>query len=231
MPKADLERINYLPLNDIVYERIKDHVLSGEFGPGRKLSLHSLADDLEVSRSPVHQALTRLEAERLVTVQPRRGYFVRPLRGKDLLDEYDVRLALELQAAERAVGKLTVEQRGEVEAGLEETVAAATGGRIRDLHVFVKANERFHQTLIDAAGSVPLSEVYKRLNVNMVTERILRQSGIGAAPLDDILDEHRAIVNAYVGGDLSAAQETIRAHVGSGKALVRRATEVAGDWL
>ena len=93
-------------LNDRVYETLKQRLVRRELGPGEKVSLHALAESLGVSRSPVHHALTRLVAEGLLTVKSRRGYYVTPLTEAAIAEGYDVRLALELQAAELAVGRV-----------------------------------------------------------------------------------------------------------------------------
>src|SRR5512134_759684 len=104
------ETIATANLNDRVYEVLRTRVLTREEPPGAKLSLHVLADELGVSRSPVHHALTRLVSEGLLTVRPRRGYYVAPVTARALAEGYDVRLALELLAAERALGVVSIEQ-------------------------------------------------------------------------------------------------------------------------
>ena len=91
-------------LNEQVYETLRQRVLQRDPGPGTKLSLHELATELGVSRSPVHHALTRLVSEGLLSVKARRGYYVTPVTPSTVGDGYDVRLALELHAAERTVG-------------------------------------------------------------------------------------------------------------------------------
>src|ERR671911_1538794 len=93
-------------LNDVVYETLKHRLVRRELGPGEKVSLHELATALGVSRSPVHHALTRLVAEGLLSVKSRRGYYVTPLTEAAIAEGYEVRLALELQAAEGAVGRI-----------------------------------------------------------------------------------------------------------------------------
>ena len=93
-------------LNDQVYETLKQRLVRRELGPGEKVSLHELAAELGVSRSPVHHALTRLVAEGLLTVKSRRGYYVTALTEAAIAEGYEVRLALELQAAEAAVGRV-----------------------------------------------------------------------------------------------------------------------------
>jgi DNA-binding FadR family transcriptional regulator len=112
-------------LNDQVYDELRNRVLTRRHAPSEKLSLHILADELGVSRSPVHHALTRLVAEGLLTVEARYGYFVTPVTARALADGYDVRLALELRAAERTVGKI-----GAVELGLFRSLLEATAEAI-----------------------------------------------------------------------------------------------------
>jgi len=87
-------------LNEQVYDELRARVLTRQHPPGEKISLHALADELGVSRSPVHHALTRLVSEGLLTVRPRRGYYVTPVTAQAVAEGYDVRLALELLAAE-----------------------------------------------------------------------------------------------------------------------------------
>ena len=91
-------------LNEQVYDELRVRVLTRQHPAGAKLSLHALASELGVSRSPVHHALTRLVSEGLLTVKPRRGYYVTAVSAVALAEGYDVRLALELHAAERTVG-------------------------------------------------------------------------------------------------------------------------------
>ena len=93
-------------LHDQVYEELRARLLRRRHVPGEKLSLHELAAELGVSRSPVHHALTRLVSEGLLTVKARRGYFVTPVTAHALAEGYDVRLALELHAAERTAEAL-----------------------------------------------------------------------------------------------------------------------------
>src|ERR1044072_8303233 len=93
-------------LNERVYNELRTRLLTRREPAGAKLSLHVLAAELGVSRSPVHHALTRLVSEGLLTVRPRRGYYVAPVTARALAEGYDVRLALELLAAERAIPAL-----------------------------------------------------------------------------------------------------------------------------
>jgi DNA-binding GntR family transcriptional regulator len=186
------------------------------------VSLHELADSLGVSRSPVHHALTRLVQEGLLTVKSRRGYFVTPLSAGALAEGYDVRLALELQAAELAVGR----------------VAPAGLARFRDLHdaaaaavsheEWDTANAAFLEHQVDLAGNALLSRFYRELSVNLMMQ-VIRGGRLEAG--SSLAAEHAAIVTAYEAGDLIAACEAIRAHIATGRRIALDAIEGTGGVL
>ena len=84
----------------------RERLLTRQFGPGEKLGLQALANELGVSRSPVHHALTRLVSEGLVTTSRASGYCVRPLTAELLRETHDARAALELYAVEATIGRV-----------------------------------------------------------------------------------------------------------------------------
>lgn len=216
---AMLPRAN---LNEQVYETLKLRILDRTAGPGEKLSLHELASELGVSRSPVHHALTRLVSEGLLTVKARRGYYVTPVTAKALADGYDVRVALELHAAERTVGRLTHDQLARFGELRDATIAAISHEE------WDTANQAFHVYQIDLAGNALLSTFYRDLSVNLMMQVIRggRLEGGSYLPL-----EHGAIVEAYEAGDLVAAQAAIRAHIATGRRIALEAIERTGGVL
>ena len=133
-------------LNEQVYETLRQRVLQREPGPGVKLSLHELATELGVSRSPVHHALTRLVSEGLLSVKARRGYYVTPVTSATAGDGYDVRLALELHAAERTVGAVEPARLRRFRVLMEESEAAISQEE------WDTANAAFHEFQIDLDG-------------------------------------------------------------------------------
>jgi DNA-binding GntR family transcriptional regulator len=209
-------------LNDQVYETLKTRLVRRELGPGEKVSLHELAATLGVSRSPVHHALTRLVSEGLLTVKSRRGYFVTPLTESAIEEGYDVRLALELQAAESTIGRVGRD-------GLR---------RFRDLHEATaeavshaewdSANAAFHEHQVDLAGNSLLSRFYRELSVNLMMQVIRGGKLEGGAYLPT---EHAAIVDAYEADDLDAARTAIRTHIASGRRIALEAIEETGGVL
>lgn len=222
---APLERVE---LNEQVYDAVRALLLTDRLRPGQKLSLNRIADELSVSRSPVHHALTRLVGDGLVTVERRRGYFVRPLTVDVVLDAYDVRLALEIGAAEASVGTATPAALETLRGRLDPTVSAVEAGQLVDRRGYIHANQAFHQCLVDLAGNPLLSGIYARLPVNLLMERIL---GGGDADVGPVAEEHVRIVEAFERGDLAAATDALRDHVETGKQVAVRAIERAGGSL
>ncbi len=209
-------------LNEQVYENLKRQLVRRELGPGEKLSLHELAADLGVSRSPVHHALTRLVSEGLLSVKSRRGYYVTALTGAAIAEGYDVRLALELLAAESAVGRVGREELRRFRA-LHGTTAAAVSHAEWD-----SANAAFHEHQVDLAGNGLLSRFYRELSVNLMMQ-VIRGGKLEAGSY--LATEHAAIVDAFEAGDLTAAQAAIRAHIDTGRRIALEALESAGGAL
>ncbi|HET7745362.1 MAG TPA: GntR family transcriptional regulator [Gaiellaceae bacterium] len=206
-------------LNDRVYEELRTRVLTRRHAPGAKLSLHGLASELGVSRSPVHHALTRLVSEGLLTVRSRRGYYVAPVTATVCAESYDVRLALELHAAELTVGVLDDLQLETFRTLLDATAEAISHEE------WDTANAAFHEYQIDLAGNGLLSHVYRELSVNLLMQVIRSGHVEGHA---DLVTEHRRIVEAFEASDSDAARTAIREHIESGRTIALDAIERAG---
>jgi len=219
MPVTAPPRTN---LNDQVYETLKARLVRRELGPGEKVSLHELAATLGVSRSPVHHALTRLVSEGLLSVKSRRGYFVTPLTESALEEGYEVRLALELQAAESAIGRVGRDGLRRFRE-LDEATAEAVSHAEWD-----SANAAFHEHQVDLAGNSLLSRFYRELSVNLMMQVIRGGKLEGGAYLPT---EHAAIVDAYEAADLDAARAAIRTHIVSGRRIALEAIEETGGVL
>ena len=209
-------------LNDQVYETLKQRLVRRELGPGEKVSLHELATALGVSRSPVHHALTRLVAEGLLSVKSRRGYFVTPLTEAAIAEGYEVRLALELQAAEAAVGRVGRDELRRFRERHETTAAAVSHAE------WDTANAAFHEYQVDLAANTLLSRFYRELSVNLMMQVIRGGKLEGGSYLPT---EHGAIVDAYEAADLEAAREAIRAHIATGRRIALEAIEKSAGVL
>ena len=209
-------------LNDRVYDTLKRRFVRREVGPGEKVSLHELAAELGVSRSPVHHALTRLVSEGLLSVKSRRGYYVTPLTQVAVVEGYDVRLALELRAAETAVGQVeeeALERFRELQLASADAVSHAE---------WDAANAAFHEYQVDLAGNSLLSRFYRELSVNLMMQVIRGGKLEGGAYL---ATEHEAIVDAYLRDDLDAARAAIAAHIETGRRIALEALGAADGVL
>lgn len=209
-------------LNEQVYETLRGRLLRREPGAGAKLSLHELAAELGVSRSPVHHALTRLVSEGLLTVQARRGYYVTPMTRDAVVEGYDVRLALELHAAEASVGRLDSAQLRTFRRLSDATEVAISHEE------WDTANAAFHEFQIDVAGNTLLSQFYRELTVNLMMQ-VIRGGRLEGG--EYLVTEHRAIVDAFEAADIEAVRQAIRVHIETGKRIGLEAIERAGGVL
>ena len=209
-------------LNDQVYEEIRARVLTRQHAAGEKLSLHALSSELGVSRSPVHHALTRLVSEGLLTVEARRGYYVTPVTAAALAEGYEVRLALELHAAERTVGAIELPKLSQFRMLLEATAETISHEQ------WDVANAAFHEYQIDLAGNALLSRFYRELSVNLLMQVIRGGRVEGHA---NLVTEHRRIVEAFDAGDVNAARAAIREHIATGRRIALEAIDRAGGIL
>jgi DNA-binding GntR family transcriptional regulator len=209
-------------LNEQVYDTLRRRLLRREPGAGAKLSLHELAAELGVSRSPVHHALTRLVSEGLLSVKARRGYYVTPVTSAVVTEGYDVRLALELHAAEKSVARVDGSQLRAFRR-LEHASTAALSHEEWDT-----SNAAFHEFQIDLAGNVLLSRFYRELSVNLMMQ-VIRGGRVEGG--ENLATEHAAIVDAFEAGDLEAAGDAIRTHIDTGRQIALDAIERAGGTL
>ena len=209
-------------LNEQVYDTLRSRLLRREPGAGAKLSLHELAAKLGVSRSPVHHALTRLVSEGLLTVQARRGYYVTPVTHDAVVEGYDVRLALELHAAEASVGHLDSRQLNRFRALSEATEVAISHEE------WDTTNAAFHEFQIDVASNTLLSRFYRELTVNLMMQ-VIRGGRLEGG--EYLVTEHRAIVDAFESADLATARTAIRTHIETGQRIALEAIERAGGVL
>jgi GntR family transcriptional regulator, rspAB operon transcriptional repressor len=209
-------------LNEQVYETLRERVLRRDPGPGAKLSLHELADELGVSRSPVHHALTRLVSEGLLKVKARRGYYVTPVTAQALIEGYEVRLALELHAAELSIATVGDERLTQLHGLMNETTEAISH------EAWDAANAAFHELQVDLADNRVLSRFYRELSVNLMMQ-VIRGGRLEGS--ESLAAEHRAIVEAFQARDVDEARVAIRTHIESGRHIALDAIARAGGVL
>jgi len=195
-------------LRELVYDTLREDILSGRLRPGAELSEVALSERLGVSRAPIREALSRLRAAGLVTLRPRRGAHVSVLTRQEFLDAYQVRQALESLAARLAAEHLEDGDLDELEALHREMRVA-----VEEVAVdrFFELNRRFHTALVALSDNGRLIAVHGQ---------VLEQMGRYTAPslslrgnLDRSLVEHEQILDALRRSDGDAAAAAVRHHI------------------
>lgn len=194
---------------DRAYRHLKERIVSLELRPGERLRAAVIAETLNISRTPVREALSRLEQDGLVARSSGWGYVVRTLTNKEIRDVYRVREALEVEAAQEALESMDEEGINELEQILNQATAHWEAGRVAD---FRKATRMFHLTIARIADN----EVLMRA-INAIDDKVRL---IGALLFDrhqergaESLAQNRATLDALRRRDPAAAGKTVRDHV------------------
>jgi DNA-binding GntR family transcriptional regulator len=217
-------------LVDKLASQLHARVLSGELPSGTRLRQEALAEEFGVSRTPVREALRKLQAGGLVELQPNRGAVVRGLSPREIRDAYEVRAALEALAARLAADRVNREQlerlrhaQGEFRIALERTVARRRGGREvrqREILLWGSANDEFHQTIHEASGNSVLAGTLAQLHRNFPRDLSRLVVSESTAMLEANVREHEAILDALSRHDATAAYELMQRHIARAGSLV-----------
>lgn len=151
-------------LHDQAATRLRHMLVEGAIAPGAKLNERELCEVLQVSRTPLREALKRLAAEGLVDLLPNRGAVAVALTVDDVRHSFEVMAALEAQSGELACQRITTAELAEVQALHFEMLAAFTR---RDLPAYYHLNARIHQAINDAARNPVLGDTYRRINARL----------------------------------------------------------------
>jgi len=207
-----------LPLAESVYEQIKSDIFDFRLLPGDRFTESGIAERMHISRTPVREALHKLEKEGYIQVASRSGWNVRAFDFDFFENLYDVRLILELAAVRKLCDI-------EVDPNLQELKDAwlvPATRRQRDMRVVAGLDERFHEALVDATGNPEMTRLHRD-----VTERIRiirRLDFTQQRRIDSTYDEHGQILRHILARRRHQAEILLRAHINSSKAEVRKIT-------
>ncbi len=192
---------------DNAYERLKTEILNGQLPPGFQAPEPDIATRLGMSRTPVREALIRLEADGLVDLVPRRGAKVLPISLQDICEIYQILSALEALAAGTACRKAGDEALAEIEEVLNDADDALER---QDIEAWAVHDDRFHRLMAKASGNLRLeAEIEGFLDQVYRANTVLLR--LNKAPASNAAD-HRKIVQAIRDGDTDSATETARLH-------------------
>ncbi|WP_026124157.1 MULTISPECIES: GntR family transcriptional regulator [Nocardiopsis] len=194
--------------SELIADQLREAIMYGSLSPGDQLGETDLANRLGVSRGPLREAMQRLVQEGLLRSERHRGLFVRELAPEDVRDVYVARLAVERTSCElimrgnrgEALARLTAAL-----AALEE--AAATGDRA----AMSDADQAFHQALVSCSGNSRLERMAQTLLVE--TRMCLTVMQRTYPEPDELVEEHRKLLDAIADGDEELLLELISAHM------------------
>lgn len=195
-------------VKDWALARIRARIYSGEFQPGVKLSIDSLATGLGVSRTPVRDAFGQLEREGLVTITSRVGVFVRRLTRSEAEDIYRIKEAIEPLMARWAAERPSAAQRAEYHDAVADLAPSVARG---DVDEYVDRLEHCRLELLRLAGSSPLHDIMDVIDgrVRLLRYQSLQRPGI----MQISADEHGRIADAVARGDGDAAFAAMQQHM------------------
>ena len=196
------------PLPDVLYDKVRARIVNGDLRPNAPLRQDTLAAEFEVSKIPLREALTRLEHDGLVTLNPRRGYEVAPLDPRAVEDIFDLRLRIEPAAAALGCEHATDADRAETARLLDEL------NRATDAHdaSAPECNRAFHLSLIKPAGRPLTTQLVERLNI--LAERYVREHLKPQGRSDRAKREHQELFDAWSAARPTSVASLLDAHIG-----------------
>ena len=191
-----------------IYHSLRSMILDLALAPGTRFTETQVADHFQVSRTPVREALQRLEVENQITIRPKQGCFVRNLDLKQIRDYYDVRVAVELLVVERACEHMSDAALQDL-AELWDPQQRAFGIDADD--TIKQAEEAFHIALAQGSGNPALVRYLNDINDNI---RVVRRLGWpDFTSIQDTYQEHYDICRLLLARDVDAARVTMLAHI------------------
>ena len=205
-------------LSESVYERVKTDIFDFRLRPGDRLTETELADSLQVSRTPVRQALHRLEQEGYLQLAFRNGWNVRNFDFDRFEQLYDLRVILEV----RAVEQICNSDHGDALEALQSTWLVPAAQRISDARDVAALDEAFHQGLIAATGNMEMVRVHRDITEKI---RIIRRLDFTQpSRIKATYEEHGEILRQLRKRKVSQATMMLRSHIEASKAEVRKIT-------
>lgn len=208
MSDFQLQMNEYLPLRDVVFQTLRQAILRGELRPGERLMEIHLAQKLGVSRTPVREAIRKLELDGLVLMIPRKGAVVAEITISDLEDVLEVRMALEELAVKDACRRITQEQLAQMRKLSEDFKETLCGS---DVAACAQADMKFHEAIYEATGNGRLVQILNNLREQMYRYRMEYLKDRQSHSL--LVREHEQLLQYLEQGDEKMALEVTNRHI------------------
>jgi len=205
---AEVIAIPRAALHEQVAHRLRQMLVEGAIAPGAKLNERELAELLNVSRTPLREAIKMLAAEGLVELLPNRGAIAVSLTEDDVLNTFEVMAGLEGLSGELAAQRITPAELAEIQAMQFEMMAAYTR---RDLSAYYALNSRIHAAINAAAKNPVLLTVYNQVNARLQALRF--RSNQDGEKWKAAVKEHERMIEALSARDAAGMREVLVAHL------------------
>jgi DNA-binding GntR family transcriptional regulator len=203
-------------ISDIIYNLLKEKIVSKEFPPGSRLDLTDIEIQLEVSRTPLKEALNRLEMDGLVNIMPRYGTFVTDPTIRDISDSFDLRELLEIYAIEIATKNATDQDIENMKEIVEEMgQKASSNDKSSAYPYYLELDNLFHKNIVALCGNKRLIEVHSRENLHSQMARVRFRRIEEELLLTQ--KEHEQILSALEQRDISASIKELKNHLDRAK--------------
>ncbi len=198
----------FLPLRDVVFNTLRQAILTGELKPGERLMEIHLANRLGVSRTPIREAIRKLELEGLVTMIPRRGAEVAQITEKSLQDVLEVRRAMDALCVELACDRIGEKELEDLKKACDEFERVA---ETKDTKKIAQADVALHNIIVGATGNARLIQLVNNLAEQMYRYRF--EYIKDESKHQRLKEEHRIIYESILNKDKETASKTAKLHI------------------
>ncbi len=211
----NFELQKHKPLRELVYEELRGLILTGQIKPGARMMEIEIAEEMGVSRTPIREAIRKLEKEGLVTIEPRKGAYASELSVTDMVDILEVRATLEGLAAGLAANRMTAEQKQQL---LQYSEAFNKAAREGDMAGMILNDTNFHHHIVQCCENK-----YLLMMVEQLQELVLRFRYIYFKDFkrgDEMPAEHSMIYEGIYNQDENSAQQAAFNHIDKLKVMI-----------
>ncbi|MBF7096017.1 GntR family transcriptional regulator [Alkalibacter mobilis] len=211
--KIDMD--TYKPLREIVFTTMREAIINGDFKPGQRLMEVQLADQMGVSRTPVREAIRKLELEGLVVMVPRKGAYVAGLSSEDVKEVLEIRAVLEGLAASLAARNATEKDVEELKDIVEKFKSAANE---QDVVKLINFDSDFHDVMYRTSKNKKLIQLISSLREQVQRFRVAYFTKIKST--QQLIEEHNQLVDAIAGKDSERARAVAETHIATTEKLI-----------
>lgn len=211
---------DYKPLGDVIFDTLREAIIMGELKPGERLMEVHLADKMGVSRTPVREAIRKLELEGLVTMLPRKGAFVSIVTAKDIMDVLEVRASLDGLATALSAERIKDSELRELEAVHNQFIESVEKN---NLNGTIKKDVEFHDIIYRSSGNERLIQLAFKLREQIHRFRVIYLKDFGSTI--NIVGEHVSILKAISDRDTDIASKLAREHIKNQETAIIKALE------